>query len=137
MTTFADVRAQLASICSGIDGWYGDPYVGTTTGHGCIKVFRLSEDPRYVFGQATRRCIFRCTAYVNAADPAVAEADLDGLCELTGAGSFVAAVQTSANWDAVDVDFAQVVNIGETFVTTYGDQPGSFLACPFDVEVVW
>lgn len=138
MTTFAEVRQQLAVIASNIPGgWYGDPYVGTQTGHGCIKVFRLSEDPRYVHGQTTRRCVFRCTAYVNAADPAEAEANLDELCELSGNSSFIEAVQTSSNWGTVDVDYASVINIGETFLTTFGDQPATFLACPFDVEVVW
>ena len=63
------------------------------------------------------------------------ESLLDALAELSGDGSFIAAVADSTNW-SITVDYAQVVNVGEVAVANWGDGT-EYLACPFDVEVVW
>lgn len=137
MTTIAQVRSQLATIATGITGWTGTAYVGDSVDAPMIKVSRPAYDPRMVLSGGKTVATFRCTAYVKRADTAVNEAALDALAEPSGSGSFVAAVQTSSNWGSVSVDYAQVVNVGETFLTAFGTDAGEYLACPFDVEVVW
>ena len=79
---------------------------------------------------------FRCAAYAKRVESATSEQALDALAELSGDGSFIAAVATSDNW-SVTVDYAQVVNVGEVAVTTFGQDGAEYLVCPFDVEVVW
>jgi hypothetical protein len=50
----------------------------------------------------------------------------------------LAAVQTSANW-TVDVDYAQVVSIGENRPLVYGTEPNirEYIGCSYEIEVVW
>ena len=135
MTTIADVRAELAEIASGIGDWSGSAYVGDSVAAGTIKVFRPEFDPRVVFGGGTMRLTFRCVAYAKRIDSAFSEEALDALAELSGDDSFIVAVANSANW-SITVDYAQVVNVGEVAVVNWGDG-SEYLACPFDVEVVW
>ena len=135
MTTIADVRAELADIAGGIGDWSGSAYVGDSVAAGTIKVFRPEFDPRVVFGGGTVMLTFRCVAYAKRIDSAFSEEALDALAELSGDGSFIAAVADSDNW-SITVDYAQVVNVGEVAVTNWGDGT-EYLACPFDVEVVW
>lgn len=134
MTTIADVRDNLADIASTLDGWQGSPYVGDAVTTGTIKVFRQAYDPRFVFGSAKAAIVFKCVAYAKRIESAASEATLDALCEPTGAGSFIAAVASSTNW-SVTVDSAQVVEVGEVAVQSWGDGV-EYLVCPFDVEVV-
>lgn len=135
MTTIADVRAELATIAAGIGDWSGSSYVGDSVAAGTIKVFRPEFDPRVVFGGGKMMLTFRCVAYAKRIDSAFSEEALDALAELTGTGSFIAAVASSTNW-TITVDYAQVVNVGEVAVANWGDGT-EYLACPFDVEVVW
>lgn len=135
MTTIAQVRDNLADIAATITGWRGTAYVGDAVNAPVIKVFRPAFDPRVVFSGSKMQLTFRCVAYAKRVETDRSEAALDALAELTGSGSFIAAVQTSSNW-SVTVDYAQVVNVGETTVVTFGDGV-EYLACPFDVEVVW
>lgn len=136
MTTIADVRQQIADIATTLDGWMGSAYVGDSVDAPMVKVSRPAFDPRLVFGGGKYRVTFRCTAYVKRIETDLNEALLDSLCELTGAGSFIAAVQDEGNW-SITVDYATVTNVGETFVTAFGADTAEYLACPFDVEVVW
>lgn len=135
MTTIADVRDNLATIADGIAGWHGSKYVGDAVTAPVIKVFRPAFDPRFVFNGAAVQMTFRCVAYAKRIDSAESEKALDALAELSGSGSFIAAVQDSTNW-TVTVDYAVVTNVDEVQVATLGDGV-EYLACSFDVEVVW
>lgn len=135
MTTIAAVRAELATIAGSIGDWSGSAYVGDSLTAGIIKVTRPEFDPRNVFGGGKMMLTFRCVAYAKRIDSAFSEEALDALAELTGAGSFIAAVSNSSNW-SITVDYAQVTNVGEVSAASSGDG-AEFLACPFDVEVVW
>lgn len=135
MTSIADVRENLANIAGSVDDWSGSSYVGDSVAAGTIKVFRPEFDPRVVFGGGKMQLTFRCVAYAKRIDSKFSEESLDALAELSGSGSFIAAVSNSENWD-VDVDYAQVVLVGEVAVSNWGDGT-EYLACPFDVEVVW
>lgn len=136
MTTIAEVRQNLAEIADSLDGWYGRMYVGDAGDKRVIRVFRPEFDPRMVFGGGKYQMTFRCVAYAARIDADASEQALDALAELTGDGSFIAAVQDSDNW-SVTVDYANVTNVGETSVTNFGDEGVQYLACQFDVEVVW
>ena len=135
MTTIAEVRQNLADIAGTIDGWVGSKYVGDSVDTRTIKVFRPEFDPRVVFGGSKTQLTFRCVAYTKRIDSTASEEAIDALGELSGDGSFIVAVQTSTNWD-VTIDYAVVTNVGETALTVSGDGV-EYLACPFEVEVVW
>jgi hypothetical protein len=136
MTTIAEVRQNLSDIVDGIDGWRGSGgYVGTSVDAGMVKVFRPEFDPRVVFGGGKMQLTFQCVAYDHLAEADQSERNIDALGELTGDGSFIAAVQNSDNWD-VTVDYAQVTMVGQIAAVDWGDGV-KYLACPFDVEVVW
>lgn len=135
MTTIAQVRQNLSDIADLLAGWSGSAKVGDSVDAGTIKVFRPAFDPRVVFGGGKMMLTFQCAAYAKRIDSGSSEDSLDALAELSGAGSFIAAVQDSANWD-VDVDYASVTQVGETRVAKWDDGV-EYLVCPFDVEVVW
>jgi hypothetical protein len=135
VTTIAEVRQNLADIAETIDGWVGSKYVGDSVDTRTIKVFRPEFDPRVVFGGSKMQLTFRCVAYTKRIDSSASEEAIDALAELSGAGSFIVAVQDSTNWN-VTVDYAVVTLVGEVGVTVAGDGV-EYLACPFDVEVVW
>lgn len=138
MTTIAQVRAQIATIGNAIPGWRASAYVEDAITVPMIKVSRPAFDPRLVFGQAKAAYVFKCVAYAPRVDAKRSETALDALAEPTGAGSFIAAIQTSSNWGSVTVDYAVVTQVGEVVVTTFGpNDTTEYLACPFDVEVVW
>ena len=134
MTTIAQVRDNLADICSTLSGWQGSPYVGDAVATGTIKVFRDEYDPRFVFGLAKAVVPFQLVAYLKRIESTASETTLDELCEPTGSGSLIAAVALSTNW-SVTVDSAQVVKVGKVAVVQWGDG-AEYLVCPFDVEVV-
>jgi hypothetical protein len=99
-------------------------------------VARPEFDPRMVMSGAKCQHTFTLTAYASRAASELSEESLDALCELSGTGSLIAAVQDELNW-TVTVDYAQVVRCGEVYVATFGGGTTEFLACSFDVEVVW
>lgn len=134
MTTIAQVRQNLSDIADLLDDWHGDLYVGDAAIAGAIKVFRPAFDPRIVFGGGKMQLTFQCVAYATRIDSDSSEESLDALAELTGDGSFIAAVQNSDNW-TVTVDYAVVTQVGQTAVQPWAGT--EYLICPFDVEVVW
>ena len=140
MTTFAEVRADLSNVLTGIDGWsvldVSGGYVGDTPPVPySFKVARPAFDPRYVFSEAKKSVTFVVTGYAPRAVPVEAEIRLDALCEPTGTGSIIAAVQTGSNW-SVTVDVAQVVECGEVQSVTWIDGT-EYLAAQFRIEVIW
>ena len=137
MTTIAQVRENLAYCAATIDGWRGSWYVGDKLNHGTVVVSRPPFDPRMVFGGGKATYTFRLTAYASITTPELSEILLDSLAEPTGAGSLITAIQDEANWSAVDVDWAQVTEVGAVFVAQLAEGAEQFLACPFSVEVCW
>ena len=138
MTTIAAVRQGLAdAITTGLPDWRADPYVGEQVNPPQIKVVIGPFDPRYVLSEAKKNVLFRCHCYATRSGGAQSEAILDALAEPSGSGSFIAAVQTSSNWSAT-VDYAQVVNVSEIQVSTFGTSDAiEYFVRTFDVEVVW
>ena len=136
MTTFADVRDNLATICSGITGWTGSGYVGDSVNANVIKVTSPAFDPRMVLSGGKCRHTFRAIAYAPRTAGEYSEQALDVLRDVTGTGSLLVAVQNGSNW-TVTVDYAQVTEIGEVQLTTFGQDTTEYLTCPFLIEVVW
>ena len=60
---------------------------------------------------------------------------MDSLAEPTGAGSIIETVQDGTLW-SVTVDFAQVIQCGEVTLVQWADNI-EYLACQFQIEVVW
>ena len=136
MTTIADIRTDLVAVLNNVAGWSAESgYVGDQVDTSTFKVSRASFDPRYVFDPSKRRVVFNVTAYAPRAEAEESEAALDALAEPTGAGSLIETVQDGTLW-SVDVDFAQVVQVGEVTLVQWADNL-EYLACQFQVEVVW
>jgi len=137
MTSLAEVRTELASVLGTIDGWtVFDGYVGDSVPHPySFKVARPAFDPRTVFGESKRFQTFAVTAYAPRQTPATSEARLDELCDMSGPKSLIEAVQDGTRWE-LTVDYAQVTRCGEVQVITWIDGV-EFLACQFQIEVVW
>lgn len=136
MTTFAEVRDDLATIVARINGWTGSGWVGDTVNANMIKVTSPAFDPRMVLSGGKCSHTFRLIAYVQRSASVAGEKKLDVLRDVTGTGSLLVTVQDGNNW-TVTVDYAQVVEIGEVALTTFGQDTTEYLACPFQVEVVW
>ena len=134
MTTIAEVRADLVNVLETIPGWSTSTgYVGDQLNTYSFKVGRPSFDPRMVFSQAKAVHQFTVSAYAPRATPEISEAALDALCELSGTGSLIAAVQNGTNW-SVSVDYAVVTNCGEVQVIQWIDGV-DYLAVQFQIEV--
>jgi hypothetical protein len=136
MTTIYEVRQGLSNALGTVPGWRSSPYVGEQVNPPMFKVTMPAFDPRYVMGETKARYTFRCYAYYTRVAADAAERALDELAEPTGAGSVIAAVQTSTNW-TITVDYAQVTNVGEITVTSFGTDAVEYFVRPFDIEVVW
>lgn len=136
MTTFAEVRADLATIVGRINGWTGSGWVGDTVNANTIKVTSPAFDPRMVLGGGKCEHDFRLIAYVQRSASVDGEKRLDVLRDVTGTGSLLVAVQDGDNW-TVTVDYAQVIEIGEVSLAQFGQDTTEYLACPFQVKVVW
>jgi hypothetical protein len=136
MTTIAEVRADLVNVLETIPGWStANGYIGDQLNTYSFKVGRPAFDPRMVFSQAKAVHQFTVTGYAPRATPELSEAALDALCELSGEGSLIAAVQTGSNW-SVTVDYAVVTNCGEVQSVTWIDGV-EYLAVQFTIEVCW
>lgn len=134
--TIAQVRDEIADVLgTAFAGtWSTSALVGDTINPPVIKVARPAYDPRVVLGGGKRDITFKLTAYTNRAATEQSERALDLLAEIDGTGSLVAAIQNGSAW-SVTVDYAQVVNIGETYSVEIAGV--DYLACQFDVKVVW
>ena len=136
MTTIADIRTDLQSVLSNVDGWTCESgYIGDQIHDYSFKIARGSFDPRYVFDESKRRVVFNVTAYAPRAEAEASEAALDLLAEPSGAGSIIETVQDGTLW-SVTVDFAQVIQCGEVTLVQWADNI-EYLACQFQIEVVW
>lgn len=135
MTTIAEVRSGLAAACATVSGVSVSAYPTDQIVTHTVYVHRLPFDPRLVFTGTKAEHDFRLTVYANRASEVTAAAWLEALCELSGGGSLIAAVQTGSNWGSVSVDYASVVNVGEVQVTEVAGV--AYFVVSLDVKVVW
>lgn len=137
MATLAQIRADLASVLETIPGWnVNNGYIGDQVLQYSFKIARPAFDPRMVFSEAKKSVTFTVTAYAPRIPAEEAEAAIDALCEPSGSGSLIAAVQTGSNWSQT-IDYAQVVSCGETQVIVWAQDSVEYLGAQFQIEVVW
>ena len=136
MTTLADVRSDLITVLGNLSGWRTAAYVGSGVNPPQLVVTRSAFDPRMVFSGGKCEHTFKVTAYVTRDATVQSEKALDELAEPSGAGSLIAVVQTSSNW-SVTIDYAAVTNVGEVVVVQFATDGAFYLACPFEIKVVW
>ena len=135
MTTIAEVRSGLAAACVTVSGVAASAYPTDQIVTHTVYVHRLPFDPRLIFTGSKAEHDFRLTVFANRAAETSSATWLEALAELSGSGSLIAAVQTSANWGSVSVDYAQVVNVGEVQVAEVAGV--AYFVVSFDVKVVW
>jgi hypothetical protein len=157
MPTVTQVRDELARVITVGAGLRAAALVQDTMVAPIAIVSRRPFDPRMIFSQAKAAYQFTVTIYVDRTDERAAQRALDNWCEIrsidlvvetdeqldaeTGddllveeSASVVEAIQNGANW-LVDVDYAQVTQIGEVQAVIIGES--NYLAVPLDVEVVF
>ncbi len=136
MSTIIEIRDELADVIDGITGWRATAFWAGGVNPPVVKVSRPAFDPRFVFSAAKQVATFQAVAYVARGNDESGERTLEALCELTGAGSLTATVQTSSNW-SVSIDYAQVIQIGQVVATADGNDGVAYLTVTFDIEIVW
>jgi hypothetical protein len=134
MPTVQDVRSALADAIA-VTGLRSAPMWQDTFTAPIAIITRREFDPRLVFTSNRAAYQFTVTIYADRTNERTAQVLLDDYCELSGAGSIVAAIQDDANWSSVDIDYVQVIRIGEVTASSQGES--NYLAVPLDVEVVF
>lgn len=134
MTTVWEVREALANAVTDGCGLRCQFYVPDQMVAPIAVVSRRAFDPRYVFSEAKAAYQFTVTVYVDRTADRTAQKTLDDYCELSGSGSVIAAIQDGDLW-SVDVDYAQVTQVGEVVAVAVSES--QFLAVALDVEVVF
>lgn len=134
MTTMRDARYALAEAIENGADVRASAYQADNVNAPCAHVFRRSMDPRMVFSGAKSTYLLGVRLFASRMAEVDAQELLDEWTEPAGSTSVVAAIQNGANW-AVDVDYAQVTQIGDVQQLTIGDE--TFLIVDLDVEVVY
>ena len=134
MPTVQDVRSALADAIA-VTGLRSAPMWQDTFTAPIAIITRREFDPRLVFTSSRAAYEFTVTIYADRTNERTAQILLDDYCELSGATSVVAAIQDDANWSSVDIDYVQVIRIGEVTASSQGES--NYLAVPLDVEVVF
>jgi hypothetical protein len=134
MPTVQDVRSALADAIA-VTGLRSAPMWQDTFTAPIAIITRREFDPRLVFTSNRAAYQFTVTIYADRTNERTAQILLDDYCELSGDGSIVAAIQDDANWSSVDIDYVQVIRIGEVTASSQGES--NYLAVPLDVEVVF
>ena len=134
MPTVQDARSALADAIA-VTGLRSAPMWQDTFTAPIAIITRREFDPRLVFTSNRAAYQFTVTIYADRTNERTAQILLDDYCELSGAGSIVAAIQDDANWSSVDIDYVQVIRIGEVTASSQGES--NYLAVPLDVEVVF
>ena len=134
MPTVQEVRTALADAIA-VTGLRSAPMWQDTFTAPIAIITRREFDPRLVFTSNRATYQFTVTIYADRTNERTAQVLLDDYCELSGAGSVVAAIQTAANWSGVTIDYVQVTRIGEVSATSQGES--NYLTVPIDVEVVF
>lgn len=134
MPTVTEVRDDLAAVITAGTGLRAAPLVQDVMVAPIAVVSRRPFDPRMVLSQASAAYQFTVTIYVDRTDERAAQRALDGYCELSGTTSVLAAIQNGSLWTK-DVDYAQVVQIGDVVPVVVGES--NYLIVQLDVEVVF
>lgn len=134
MTTIADVRQSLADVVAPLTQMC-TPYLGDVVHVPSAQVMRKAMQPGMVFSDAKQVYLFSVVVYANRTIEANGQQWLDSLCEMSGAGSMKAAIETSDAW-AATIDYAKVTSVGETQLVQF-DGGAQYLSVEFEVEVVW
>jgi hypothetical protein len=134
MPTVQEVRSALADAIA-VTGLRSAPMWQDTFTAPIAIITRREFDPRLVFTSNRAAFQFTVTIYADRTNERTAQVLLDDYCELSGATSIVAAIQDDANWSSVDIDYVQVIRIGEVTASSQGES--NYLAVPIDVEVVF
>lgn len=135
MPTVTEVRNGLADAINTGMALRTSPLVLDSMVPPIAVVARAPFDPRYVFTQSKAAYPFYVRLYAGRADERSAQEKLDEWTDLTGDDSVIAAIQDSANWTAVDVDYAVVTNISEVQTAAIGESV--YLTVELSVEVVF
>jgi hypothetical protein len=133
--TIAQVRDKLAEVIETSTGLRSSGYVSDMPiTPPCVRVARREMDPRFVYGAGgTAEYPFTVAVYAPRAGPS--EKLLDTYCEMTGASSVRAAVETLSNWAGVTIHYALVSRVSETQVVEIGGVP--YLLVDIDVIVAF
>ena len=134
MPTVQEVRTALAEAIA-VTGLRSAPMWQDTFTAPIAIITRREFDPRLVFTANKAVYQFTVTIYADRTNERTAQVLLDDYCELSGAGSVVAAIQDEDNWLSVTIDYVQVTRIGEVSATSQGES--NYLTVPIDVEVVF
>jgi hypothetical protein len=134
MTTVTDVRQALADAITNATGLRSAPLAQDTMVAPIAVVTRQAFDPRMILSNVKSTYAFTVTVFVDRTNERAAQTLLDQYCELTGELSVVAAITDGDNW-TVDVDYAQVTQIGEVQAVAIAES--QYLAVALDVEVVF
>lgn len=135
MPTVTEVRNGLANAINTGMALRTSPLVLDSMVPPIAVVARAPFDPRLVFTQSKAAYPFYVRLYAGRADERSAQEKLDEWTDLTGDDSVIAAIQDSANWTAVDVDYAVVTNISEVQTAAIGESV--YLTVELSVEVVF
>ncbi len=138
MTTINEARIALAAAVTAGTGLRCSPYTLDKITTPSAQIDRSGFDPRMVFGNTKSVYRVRIRVYTNRNPEIDAQKALDAYSAMTGDQSITAAVADEANWNG-EVDYAQVVFIGDTELVTIGrdDAVAEYLTVPFDVEVTF
>lgn len=100
----------------------------------CATVTWREMDPRLVLSEAKSAYSLLVRLWVPRTSERAGQDWLDDACEVSGATSVIAAIQTGSNWTQT-IDYAVVTLIGEVEERAKGDDV--FLTVDLDVEIVW
>lgn len=134
MPTVTEVRDDLAAVITAGTGLRAAPLVQDTMVAPIAVVSRRPFDPRMVLSQASAAYLFAVTIFADRTNERASQRLLDSYSELSGSTSVLAAIQDGTLW-SVDVDYAQVTQIGDVQAVIVGES--NYLAVELLVEVVF
>ena len=134
MTTIADVRTALAQAVSET-GLRCFPYLEDQIPQPCAFVEVRRRDPRMVFSEASAVHNFTVRCYFQRSAARSGQIEMDQYREQSGATSIVAAVQNDTYWPDSLVQYVQVTEISDTFLTEHAGT--EYLSMAFEIEVCW
>ena len=132
--SIADVTEALANVIGQVPGLQAQSFVSDVVNAPEAQIFLRPFDPRYTFGDQTRRYTLGVRVFVPRTDPRSAQLTLWGFMEPSGSTSVRARIEDSGAW-SVEVDYAEVTNVGQPFELVL--EQGVFWCVDFDVDVVW
>lgn len=138
MTTIAQARQALAAAVTTGTGLRCERYQLDVINAPEACIVRREMSPGIVFDAGPEEFHFAVRVFAGRSADRQSQVLLDTYCEISGATSVKAAVETSANWGAISLDYARVTRIGEPFIFAQVPEVGPFFfAVDIDVEVVF